>query len=737
VGAEVEEAEEKEYHGEIESKSSGDDKNEESESESELEGDDYFDIITEQGVSLNPPPPSSPLVLVNLGAVCGCPPEEESERSMLVTQLTEALLGAHKKENGKKDKESDEVVEEEERTKRQGGGDGSSNLLGDGFSLDFDEGVVELFESGVAFHVDSSNPIAVACLAEDKQHVKEADESKTRASAVNPYAVIPYPEFLSRKQQLSTTATTRTRSTLRLWKLLHTSPIKQRSDSSNGINSDNLLLQQEYSPLLHRVFTHLRNTSRSLLWKADMHHQLSLLVKQENRAKIQRSQRAEYESWKYTVRRERLEKLYDVRETFTLQLEVAQKKYEMLAEETEERVEGELRKRGLLELRNKWRDKTSETLDAGISSLPQEVESEKRNDDDSDDDGWGDATIREEDILGQNDTTVPLEEEEDECQNDEWSPLETAETKDPLGMKIVVDGLKSNAAIGNHETPSNIKELPSTKTTATHSITATIGKLEPISHLDNIQRKLERQQQQQLTSSPSAAPNAVATKHQEDMRRHLQRQEESIREKCKTNEERLAHATYLKLQERLSKVDNLLESLQEEEWACEEEEEEEEKGSARITSNTTQKNKEGDATLLDQILAMILGGLPPKEMSSRDFLTTKRGRIEEKEHYKYIVGEHKSIVKEWKDAFGRIPPFPCEERAPKALEQERESPLLDGSNNYENNMTSPLPPSNQLKKQPENGANGKEKEKGIALTGNEDSNWEEVEDWDAIFPINI
>ena len=53
-----------------------------------------------------------------------------------------------------------------------------------------------------------------------------------------------------------------------------------------------------------------------------------------------------------------------------------------------------------------------------------------------------------------------------------------------------------------------------------------------------------------------------------------------------------------------------------------------------------------------RILAMILGGLPrEKDIEGNDIKT-------EKEHYIYIYimeEEHKSIVKEWIDVFGRLP----------------------------------------------------------------------------------
>ena len=51
-------------------------------------------------------------------------------------------------------------------------------------------------------------------------------------------------------------------------------------------------------------------------------------------------------------------------------------------------------------------------------------------------------------------------------------------------------------------------------------------------------------------------------------------------------------------------------------------------------------------TLLDQILAMILGALSMAYSGAKC----------KEEHFRYIKEEHKSIAKEWKETFGRLPP---------------------------------------------------------------------------------
>ena len=379
----------KEYHGEIESTCSnsppldnnllgteeldsqeGQNNNDDEEEETTQDDDDIFHIITEDQISLYPPPPSRPLVLVNLVELCGCPPEDEDEKLILVSQLMEALLGNKEEEEEQVDidenKEGDVMIKEEKEDDTN-----KRNVLGDGLSLDFDERMIELFESGVASHVDSSYPIAISCL-------DEGENTTTNQQTVTPYAVVQYPEFLSDHQQSSNA-----RSTMRLWKLLYTVPTQD----------------EHINPLLSKIFTHLRNTSRSLLWKADMHYELSILSKKEYTLQIQRTQLKEYNAWKETVRRERLDKLYEVRETFLVRVEVAKKKFDALADEREGRVDRELRRRGLLGEVKTTLHKENDTLllQAGSSMGGEEYDNNSGYDDD--DDGWG-GTICEDDILG-------------------------------------------------------------------------------------------------------------------------------------------------------------------------------------------------------------------------------------------------------------------------------------------------------------------------------------------------
>jgi len=391
--------------------------------------------------------------------------------------------------------------------------------------------------------------------------------------------------------------------------------------------------------------------------------------------------------------------------------------------------------------------KEEDIVDDG-NDLDYDREEDGYDNDDDGDDGWGDATIREEDIIGDHDAAVmedhPLPEgdEEDEDPNDEWSPLEMK--TNPLGMNIELVGVKHSADSATNETQeSRAKEKKETRRPILSN------KLEPISHDDNLKRKSERMQkkQAQLTAATTSATNpssstaaAAAAKQKLKTEQYFHRQQESIRETLKTNEERIAEATYLKLQERLQNVDELLESLQEEEWAEEEEEEEEgdEEGGnggqlwgPAAMDDGNEKEDDG-VTLLDQILAMILGGLPPEEKEG-----DSDGSEGEKEHYKFIMEEHKQIVKGWKEAFGRLPPFPSSEEEverPLEVEQQAPEPVSESANNnlpYGDSFPTSPKPSFESKTIPSLADTMK---KELNLVDNEDSHWDEVEDWDAMFP---
>lgn len=123
-----------------------------------------------------------------------------------------------------------------------------------------------------------------------------------------------------------------------------------------------------------------------------------------------------------------------------------------------------------------------------------------------------------------------------------------------------------------------------------------------------------------------------------------------------TNELILAQTLLEALEKKVGDVEDLLESLQDEVWAAEEKAEQEDGGgSERETNNKNSShnnnntNDQQQLSLLDQILAMVLGALPMEPDSNND-------KDRHQKHFRYIKEEHEFIVNGWKEHFGRLPP---------------------------------------------------------------------------------
>ena len=141
-------------------------------------------------------------------------------------------------------------------------------------------------------------------------------------------------------------------------------------------------------------------------------------------------------------------------------------------------------------------------------------------------------------------------------------------------------------------------------------------------------------------------------------------EERDIRRMCTQPEEELAKAVVDQLEERMAKIDALLEKIQDEEWA-------EEEGDGDVTSAIHRHvglqidvlyddldEERHHRPLLDQILAMILGAARPSE-----------GRTKE-QHFRFIKDEHQSIVSDWWNYFGRLPPSLAEKEETAAKEKQ-------------------------------------------------------------------
>jgi len=285
---------------------------------------------------------------------------------------------------------------------------------------------------------------------------------------------------------------------------------------------------------------------------------------------------------------------------------MARERYEAIIEEREKKVDIEMRlRRG--DLWNEEKKVFKQKACKAVNDTFDEIQS-------YDDDGWG-GVIQEDDIIGETDeyrqiaTSEHCRDDNSEL-NEEWSPI---------GMSLVIEDKDKN----DKTNESSEKKINTNRT---------IDILEPITAHDNMQRK-----SRMLEKSVNQSHNSKTIAEEEAL----------VRETLKTTDELMAEAMLRNLQERLCDVDNLVESIQEEEWA---DEEDAEKGINNTVDETAHELYE--MSLLDQILAMILGALS----------MTYSGANSQEEHFIYIRKEHKSISSEWKELFGRLPPTNIDEK---------------------------------------------------------------------------
>ena len=291
---------------------------------------------------------------------------------------------------------------------------------------------------------------------------------------------------------------------------------------------------------------------------------------------------------------------------------MARERYEKFVQEREMKVNAEMtRRRG-----NLWKE--SKKVD-GPDICDDERSDPFDIDQTYDDDGWG-GVIKEDDIIGRPENLNMITcsqdcshgEDDDSEPNEEWSPVIVKDNSNPVGMSVIIED--------KHEDTNQLR-CGSIRVDAVE----TINKLEPITTDDNLRRKSKRRE------------NAVNQSSTETL---IAEEEAMVREKLKTTDELMAEAILRNLQTRLVGVDNLLESIQEEEWADEEDAEQ-----ICFKPQEEEIADPSDMTLLDQILAMILGAMPQIFTGAKN----------EEDHYRFIKEEHKSILNEWKDTFGRLP----------------------------------------------------------------------------------
>ena len=208
-------------------------------------------------------------------------------------------------------------------------------------------------------------------------------------------------------------------------------------------------------------------------------------------------------------------------------------------------------------------------------------------------------------------------------------------------------------------------------------------------------------------SQPKSEGDKAGSQTHQELEHQGRAFRESETERQKPPEIRRTQALVQSLEKRLKQIDDLLESLQEEEWA-----DEEEGYTARKDASQDGKDDEG-ASVLHSILAMVLGSLP-------------RGlESDEAAHLKYIFKEHEEIARGWKEYFGRLP----------------QSLPLRSDNSGATLASNSLPAGEQTKltMDSESGITSPaDLRMSLGFVDNENDNWDAVDDWDALLPnVNV
>ena len=530
---------------------------------------------------------------------------------------------------------------------------------------DFDVQAMEFFETGVARYeendVDDEDAEAAAAAA------AAASGTSISRDYSNGRLKISYPPYL----QSPVTG-----------ERFSTRDIVQQITQQPHHNNQQPVDSQQLNVVVNTVWKYLRQCSRPLLWKRDMSRELSRLIQEEQA-------RLDYQEWTETKRQPKLDHLYSVRETLVHQVDLAKEKVELLEEERDLQVREamELLRRQVEASTKNSRNKDSmEAFGTTELSFPDEFQWLGLRDEPVDEkDDWGLSSSGQvsDDSYGSNDGSEA-----------DW---EISDNHDQLEEPSVF--LSGDDDIdGQTEFPLEEFTSPAIGTVPMPTVEEMETELGDLSKQDqrttqdsdDAQQTLSlpfQKRKQRREQSKRRKRKERQTAEQKAQLEKLQKMEEGLRSQLTNNELILAQTMHNALTEKMTKIEDLLNSLQDEVWQAEEETE----------GNDSQTHQDKDTTdpafsLLDQVLAMILGATPiPDETNPA-------------KHYERMQQEHQAIVQAWKAHFGRLP-------TPTTGSSERPS-TSDSS-----------PPDAPLSSQ--------EYRKELGISENDgDDDWEAVKDWD-------
>jgi len=643
------------------------------------------------------PPPCLPVLAIDLEKLLGYKPLEEDEIKRLADDFQHSLIGCGSSSRLKDLNDNDEKRKlTNDKGVVVGEGQQDNDMSGDevtALTL-FTERSEELFESGIAFHSDTLQKCQT-----DKLGLQ----------------TIPYPQFLPLKQQGEEHERSSLMATAKIWK--------------------QILLPHRIL-VVQRVLTHLSNCSRNLIWKYEMSKELRNLANVEDKYQTQQKRKRDLKVWRKETRPAELAKLYEVRENFESRLELARDKYDQLVKEKEDRVQHELHQRlesgigmgGIAAL--DWdgketfafapdnegiREEDDELIEGDLlGSCNDGLDRKITSDDDEDMAGYEHDDYNSSDSEAiQCDNSIKKAEQEEE---------EEEETT-TIAASTVCDTFK--------DSPSTQTEIVQPKQSISTRIERKNRRAAAASK--RMQRKLERERE---SHRQDQLRQRIKNAHQE---------EAGVRKMCSTGDEKMALTMITKLEKKLEKVDSLLDVMQEEEWKDQEEGYSLSDEGEDHQSITEQDADENTMSLLDQILAMILGTLP-------------RLDIPMQKHFDRMKEEHQDIVHSWKSTFGRLPCSFAEE-CQNTNESIPNSSPFDSTRDMNLNTQMEVSAASSLdKNDAEDGIDeriGTDKSSSLPIcsqtknqikVGSSQStmsgkkipdDWEDIDDWDVILPSEV
>lgn len=411
------------------------------------------------------------------------------------------------------------------------------------------------------------------------QHCTNIDTQLVQSDDI-PRALVHYPEFIPLPMGGMDSETSSVVTTKLIWKKI---------------------IQPHDIPVVDKLLALLSKCSRDLVWKYQMMMEVRNLSRDEKRRKDARLRQKELRKWRLEIRPAELAKLYDVRETFEIRLHASREKYSAFVRDREVRVQRELRRRA-----------ENGTGTGGIAALDWNANVTF---------GFGEDV---EDVVKR-------------IVDERTKEVYSHDQNDDLEEEVEQDDVHSNSRYSS--TSSMDGTMSAEKLLQSTHITNTVMPL-PISSA--VERKKRRS-----ATAKRRSKKMQNEQEMEELRQKIKKayaEEEAVRQMLTSTDEKFAHSIVLNLEKKLEKVDELLDSLQEEEWKDEEEGLLDDDTCPLVETDEEQDNeKEPRASLLDQVLAMILSALPME------------GGTDASEHYTNLKSLHTEIVQEWKTEFGRLP----------------------------------------------------------------------------------